>query len=104
MSKNMVNFVVDLASFMILLGLAFTGYIIKYVLLPGTGGLGSISRGSGRGIKAEELWSMTRHQWGDIHFYLAALFVFMMIVHVVLHWKWIKCYMKSIYNREKLNN
>jgi hypothetical protein len=42
------------------------------------------------------LWSMTRHEWGAIHFYLAFLFVMLMAVHIVLHWTWIKCSLKSL--------
>jgi hypothetical protein len=42
------------------------------------------------------LWSMTRHEWGDIHFYLSALFVILMVVHIILHWTWIKNYFKSL--------
>ncbi|MHC4739461.1 MAG: DUF4405 domain-containing protein [Planctomycetota bacterium] len=33
---------------------------------------------------------MGRHDWGNIHFYLAVLFVTLMTVHIILHWAWIK--------------
>jgi len=39
---------VDLVSFVDLLGMAFTGIIMKYVLPPGTGGCGQLLHG-GRG-------------------------------------------------------
>jgi len=96
MSRSTLNFILDLVSFLNLLGLAFTGFIIKYMLPPGTSGLGRILHGgSGRGVQIEEFWSMTRHEWGNIHFYLAVVFVVLMIIHVILHWTWIKCYVKS---------
>jgi hypothetical protein len=105
MSQNTANFILDLVSFLNLLGLTFTGYIIKYVLPPGTGGTGSIlNGGSGRGIRVKELWSMTRHEWGDIHFYLAIVFVALMIIHIILHGKWIKYYVTSVFNEQPSNN
>ena len=96
-SRSTVNFVLDLVSFLGLLGLAITGFVMRYVLPPGTGGLGrSLHGGAGRGVQAQELWSMTRHEWGSIHFYLAVVFVVLMVIHIILHWPWIKCYVKSL--------
>ena len=105
MSRNTVNFILDLMSFLNLLVLMFTGYMMRYILPPGTGGLGrELHGGSGRGINIKELWSMTRHEWGSIHFYLAAIFVVLMIIHIILHWKWITYYMKSVVNRKSFND
>jgi hypothetical protein len=100
MKRTTLNFIVDSAAFLDLLGLAFTGFIMKYILPPGTGGRGRMFRG-GRGAgdvgeAIKELWSMTRHEWGDIHFYLAVLFVVLMVAHIILHWNWIKSYFKSL--------
>jgi hypothetical protein len=96
MKRGTLNFIVDTVSFFDLLGLAFTGFIIKFILPPGSGGRGRELTG-GRGLgEIKSLFSMTRHEWGDIHFYLAALFFTLMIVHLVLHWTWIKCSFKSI--------
>ena len=104
MRRATLNFVVDVISFIDLLCLAFTGLIIKWILPPGTGGYGRLlHEGRGR-IEIEEFWAMTRHEWGDIHFYLAALFVLLMAVHIFLHWTWIKSYFTSllVYYRAKL--
>ena len=105
MPRNTINFVVAVLSFLNLVGLMFTGFIMKLILPPGTGGLGrALHGGGGRGIHIKELWSMTRHEWGNIHFYLAVTFVVLMIVHIILHWTWIKCYVKSIVSRKSFNN
>jgi len=96
MKRSSLNFIVDLVSFVDLLGLASTGFIMKYILPPGTGGCGWLLYG-GRGREhIRDLWSMTRHEWGAIHFYLAFLFVILMVVHIILHWTWIKNYFKSL--------
>jgi len=101
-----VNFIVDVVGFIDLLGLVCTGVIMKYILPPGSGGYGRGFRG-GRGVPQEqirELWGLGRHEWGTIHFYLAILFVFLMIVHIILHWDWIKSYFKSVFGRLDTRN
>jgi hypothetical protein len=105
MSRSTKNFILDLASLLNLLGLIVTGLIVKYILPPGTGGLGrEFHGGTGRDVNIEELWLMTRHEWGSIHFYLAVTFIVLMIIHIILHWTWIECYFKSVLNRGALSN
>lgn len=97
MKRSSLNFIVDLVSFIDLLALIITGIIIKLVLPPGTGGRGrQLHEGLGR-EHIKEFWAMSRHEWGDIHFYLAIAFVVLMVVHIVLHWKWITNYCKSLF-------
>lgn len=95
-----VNFIVDLAGFIDLLGLIFTGVVIKYILPPGSGGGHGYGYRGGRGPSegARELWSMTRHEWGDIHFYMSVVFVALILIHLALHWTWIKCCFKSLFS------
>ena len=103
--RSTQNFILDLVSFSNLLGLTITGLIMKYVLPPGTSGIGrTLHGGTGRNVQVKELWSMTRHELGNIHFYLAVLFIILMITHVILHWRWIKSYAKSAVSRWKFHN
>ena len=102
MKRTTLNFIVDFISFIDLLVLACTGFIIKYILPPGSGGGHGFGYRGGRGaVEAKTLWSMTRHEWGDIHFYFSVLFIILMLVHLVLHWTWIKCYFKSLFGIKK---
>ena len=39
---------------------------------------------------------MGRHDWGDLHFVLSVLFVVLMLLHIILHWTWIKTCAKSL--------
>ena len=100
MKRTWWNFVVDLCSFVNLLLLAATSAIMKWVLPPGSGGGG---RGygfrGGRGLGAGEAkqWlGLGRHDWGYVHFVLALLFLALILVHLVLHWTWIKTCVRSI--------
>lgn len=96
MKRGTLNFVVALVSFVNLVFLALIGLVMKYVLPPGSGGRGHGFRGGLEPRQVKELWSMTRHEWGNLHFYFALCFLAFMVVHIVLHWSWIKSYCKSL--------
>lgn len=101
MKRSSVNFIIDLAGFLVCVGLVFTGYVIRFILPPGTGGKGrELSGGTGR-ADIEQFLSMSRHWWGDIHYILAAVFTVLIIIHILLHFGWIKCYIKSAFRYTK---
>jgi len=101
MRRMTLNFIVDSIGFVDLLLLATTGAIMKWVLPPGSGGgqghgfRGGRGPGPGAG-QAQQLLGLGRHDWGNVHFILALLLVLLILVHIVLHWTWIKTCAKSI--------
>ncbi len=76
MSKQTINTIVDAAAFIALLFLAATGSLIKFVLPPGTGHFNVI-------------WGMDRHEWGEVHYVFAIVFLTAMACHLFMHWHWI---------------
>ena len=83
MKRTTINFIVDLASFLVLLVLSVSGIILA---LPHKHGPNETRpMGLGRG------------QLGDIHLWLGITFIVLMLVHLVLHWGWITCYLKSLF-------
>jgi hypothetical protein len=78
MKRQILNFVIDTAALLVMLAMVATGFLLKWILPPG-------SRG-GQGL---QLWGMTRHDWGDLHFWLAVALLLLMFVHVLLHWSWV---------------
>lgn len=78
MKRQILNFVIDSAALLVMLAMVATGFLLKWILPPG-------SRG-GQGLR---LWDMTRHDWGDLHFWLAVALCLLMLVHVLLHWSWV---------------
>lgn len=46
---------------------------------------------SGGGRKALELsyWGLTRQTWIDIHDWVAIALVAIVVIHLLLHWKWV---------------
>ncbi len=75
MRRTTLNFLVDTVALLFMAGMIATGLIVRYALPPGTGGRASI-------------WGMGRHDWGDLHFYVAIGLLVLLIVHLSLHWFW----------------
>ena len=76
MNRTIVNIIIDLAAIVLFLGMIATGYLLRFPLPPGTN-------------KTHSLWGFTRHQWGDIHFWISLGLLVVMVIHLVLHWNWI---------------
>ena len=101
MRRATLNFIVDLVGLVNLLLLAATGSVMRWVLPPGSGGGGGYGFRGGRGPgpadgQVRQLLGLGRHDWGDVHFILALVFLLLILVHIVLHWTWIKTCTKSI--------
>lgn len=77
MRKNTLNFLVDVVTLLVMLAMVCTGLVMKYALPPGSGGKGLV------------LWSLTRHEWGDVHFWLSVAIAALLVLHVLLHWAWV---------------
>jgi hypothetical protein len=82
MSKSSVNAVVDAVALAALLFLVTTGVLMRYVLPPGSGNFST-------------LWGMDRHDWGQIHFWIAMALMGVLTLHLFLHWQWIVCMIRG---------
>jgi len=78
MRKDTLNYIVDLFALLVMLGMVGTGLLIKYQLPPGS-----------RGGHGMTLWGLDRHEWGDVHFWLAVALAALLVLHVALHWTWV---------------
>lgn len=88
--RTTFNFIVDAFALAVLLCLTATGSILKFILPPGSGGGQGHGYRGGRGAaEAKSLFNLYRHDWGDIHFILALIFIVLILVHILMHWKWI---------------
>jgi hypothetical protein len=75
-TRTSMNFWLDFLSFLVMIGLAATGGIVHYVFPAGTGHF-------------YLLFGLGRHDFGQIHFYLAVAAIVLLVLHVLLHWSWI---------------
>ena len=87
MKHSMIIKIIDLLSFVVLILMISTGTLLKYTLPPRSGG--------------DEIWSLTRHEWGDIHFNFSIAFLFLMTAHLVTHIKFIKSVITGKASAEK---
>lgn len=89
--KLVLLYWVDVLIGVLFAGLVFTGSILRWVLPPGSGGGGGGHgwRGGRGPASIQTFWDMTRHEWGDIHFWIAAALVAGILIHLLLHWNWI---------------
>ena len=82
LKKKTWNAIIDTLAYAAFVVLAMTGVIMYFILPPG----------SGRGMT---IWGWDRHDWGDIHFWAAVSFFGLLVVHLILHWKWIVSVLKG---------
>lgn len=84
--KSKLNLSIDIIMLLLLLPVAGIGFLIKYVLIPG------IQRNSIYGSNTDLAFlGLTRHQWGTVHLTLSIIFLVLLIIHIILHWKMITC-------------
>ena len=67
MRKPELNFLIDTLAFFLFLCLISTGLLI-YLIMPPASGL--------------SVWGMDRHEWGEIHFWIALTFLVLMVIHL----------------------
>ena len=76
LKKSTLNFILDICSYISFVFLCTTGFLMYYLLPPGTG-------------HRYQIMGLDRHQWGDLHFWVSLFFLATIVLHLVLHWKWI---------------
>lgn len=77
MKRNTLNFLLDGALALLMLGLLGTGLLMRFVLPPGSG-------------RHRLVWGWNRHDWGDVHWWLVIVFLVVLLAHLALHWQWIR--------------
>lgn len=76
MRRPPLNLFVDLVAALLFVGMMATGYLLHWPLPPGTN-------------KSRVLWSLSRHQWGEVHTWISFALLVSLAVHVALHWPWV---------------
>jgi hypothetical protein len=81
MDRSKLNFVIDALMFLTLMAIAGLGFLMKYTLPPGR----EVTASQGRNLYLTWLgWD--RHDWGEVHFYLAFTLLSLLAIHLILHW------------------
>ena len=80
MKRTDWKYLVDTLLFLCLVGLSLIGLAMAFFM------------GQGPYVRENEKYflGLHRHEWGNIHLYLALAFVLFIIIHLILSWSWIK--------------
>lgn len=87
MKKTDWQYLVDTLLFLCIVGIAFIGFLMGLF----------IPKGPTAPESAKYFLWLHRHQWGNIHFYLSIAFTVLVIIHLILSWKWIKAKARQIF-------
>ncbi len=90
------NLVIDAVMFIVLMAMAGLGFMIKFIILPGY----KANEVYGSNVELRFL-GLDRHQWGNIHLYLSLFFLFLLLLHIILHWRMIICIFRSMFSGAK---
>jgi hypothetical protein len=67
---------IDIVAFIAFLFLTSSGILLRYLLPPGSG-------------RWSEVWGMTRHEWGEVHFWISVFFFAVLAFHLLQHWRFV---------------
>jgi hypothetical protein len=76
MKRTALNLLIDFLAAACFIGMIATGYLLHFPLPPGTN-------------KSLVLWGLSRHQWGEVHFWISLALLMVLMIHLVLHWQWV---------------
>lgn len=77
MKKSNLIALIDISAFIGFIFVVSTGVLMRYVLPPRSG-------------QSIQIFGMSRHEWGNIHFYITLIFLVILSIHLFLHWKFIR--------------
>lgn len=93
MNRNKLNLIIDLFAFIAFLVVAKTGLIIFFFLPSGV-----------RQGRYQEFFGITKATYSNIHDWAGIIMIVLVIIHVVLHWRWIVCNFLNIFKKQNNNN
>ena len=91
MKKSQINFIIDALMFFSMAVIAGIGFLMNNVLLSGR----EVWEKYDTNIELKFLW-MDRHTWGEIHLFFGFILLFLLVLHIVLHWKMITGLYKNL--------
>jgi len=91
-AKTKLNISIDIVLFILLVSMAGIGFLMKFVLIRGE----VRNEIYGNNVDLEFL-GLTRHEWGSIHLIISIIFLTLLILHIIFHWKCIVSIFKCMF-------
>ena len=85
MRKATRNYLLALVMFLLALFQAVSGFVLWFALPRGNGYRG----GRDAEIEGAATFLWDRHTWINIHDWVAVALLVLLVIHLILHWKWI---------------
>jgi hypothetical protein len=63
--------------------------LVAWLVLPGGG-----YRGGRNALYNAAMFSLTRHDWNDLHLWTSLALLTILLIHFILHWPWIMCVLR----------
>ncbi len=76
LNKNTLKYLIDVTIFIDICSVAVTGLLLGFIIPKGKG-------------TDKNFLSLHRHEWSEIHLYLALFLVVLLFFHVWFNWSWI---------------
>lgn len=89
MNKSKLNYIINFLTLVSFVITAVSGVALK--AMPG---------GVRQGGLQEFFW-IQKNIWAEIHDRVGILLIFFVLIHLVLHWGWIVCVTKNIFQTDK---
>jgi hypothetical protein len=84
--KSKLNLLIDGVLLILLAAMSGIGGLIKFVLVPGY-----IRNQIYSNHVKLSFWGLDRQDWGRIHLLIGIIFIVLIIVHIILHWRMLGC-------------
>ena len=97
MRKPVRNYILAVIMALLALVQAVSGFVLWLVLPRGGGFRGG--RGGGFDTEATFLWS--RDTWINVHDWVCVALLVMLVVHLILHWRWIVHMTKTVWAQKE---
>ena len=85
------QYIASVLLFILFVADCFSGFVLWLILPRGSLDYYNMLSGSGR-----TFWGLQRDIWVDIHAWIATLIVSIIIIHIILNWKWVVSVSKKI--------
>lgn len=77
MNKNVLKYIIDAALFVDICTIAVLGLLLGFVIPHGPG-------------IAKNFLGIRRHQWADLHLFLAIILIALLALHLMMNWTWVR--------------
>ncbi len=91
------NYLVFSLMFLLALLEVVSGFVLWLVLPRGDGGY----MGGRGGLATEATFLWERHTWLDLHNWVGVALLVVVVIHVIVHWKWIVRMTRSLGRQEE---